>query len=89
MIGDDVATAVTVLDAPNFADGVMVTTMNNVIRGDMVFNNPKTGEPMLRIAADGFYVRGKKLEQPETEAREVYEVMSDWCRSVDLARWNR
>ena len=45
----------------------------------MVFTNPTTGEEMVRISSDGFYVHGKKLDQPETEARELYDAMMKWC----------
>lgn len=57
-----------------------VTTINTAqLKADMVFNNPTTGAEMVRISSDGFYVHGKKLEQPETEARELYDAMMKWC----------
>lgn len=46
---------------------------------------PNTTE-MLRIAPDGFYVRGVKLEQDAAEARKVYEAFADWCRAQGI-RW--
>jgi len=40
------------------------------------------GQEWLRIGPDGFYVRGKKLEQDDKEAREVYNSFTQW-----LAWW--
>jgi NAD(P)H-flavin reductase len=36
------------------------------------------GEPMLRIARTGFYVRGKRLEQDDKEAEQVYNSFTQW-----------
>lgn len=47
------------------------------------------GEEMLRVAADGFYVRGVKLEQDESEARKVWEAFTAWCRSQGMFPWSR
>ena len=33
---------------------------------------------MLRIAEDGFYVRGVKLPQDENEARAVFDALKEW-----------
>ena len=33
---------------------------------------------MLRVAEDGFYVRGVKLEQDDTEAEQVYNCFKEW-----------
>ena len=36
------------------------------------------GEEMLRIAEDGFYVRGVKVKQNKREARAVYDAFKRW-----------
>ena len=36
------------------------------------------GEEMLRVAKDGFYVRGVRVEADEKEARAVYEAFKSW-----------
>ena len=36
---------------------------------------------MLRIAPDGFYVRGAKLEQDANEARAVFDAFTAWLRA--------
>ena len=36
------------------------------------------GEEMLRVAKDGFYVRGVKVEADEKEAKAVYEAFKSW-----------
>jgi hypothetical protein len=35
----------------------------------------KDSTEMIRIAPDGFYVRGVKLEQDETEARQLFDAL--------------
>lgn len=36
------------------------------------------GEEMLRVAKDGFYVRGVRVEADEKEAKAVYEAFKQW-----------
>ena len=36
------------------------------------------GEEMLRVAQDGFYVRGVRVEADEKEAKAVYEAFKQW-----------
>ena len=36
------------------------------------------GEEMLRVAQDGFYVRGVRVEADAKEARAVYEAFKSW-----------
>jgi hypothetical protein len=36
------------------------------------------GEEMLRVAEDGFYVRGVRVEADEKEAKAVYEAFKSW-----------
>ncbi len=45
------------------------------------------GTEMLRVAKDGFYVRGVKLPQDEAEARAVYEAFIEWMTAHDA--WPR
>lgn len=47
-----------------------------------------TGETteMLRVAKDGFYVRGVKIEQDEKEAEKVYNAFHQWLTWVTLNR---
>jgi hypothetical protein len=41
---------------------------------------------MLRIAPDGFYVRGQKIAQDEREAQRVYESFTQWLAWTHLQR---
>jgi hypothetical protein len=51
---------------------VMTLTPEN----NIVFN---TGtEETLRVAEDGFYIRGIKVPADEREAKEVYECFKEW-----------
>jgi len=36
------------------------------------------GDEMLRVAQDGFYVRGVRVEADEKEAKAVYEAFKQW-----------
>lgn len=41
---------------------------------------------MLRVAKDGFYVRGVKIEQDEKEAEKVYNAFHQWLMWATLNR---
>ena len=43
-----------------------------------MINDHTDPEEWLRIGPDGFYVRGKKLEQNDKEAQEVYNSFTQW-----------
>lgn len=45
-----------------------------------------TDGEMLRIASDGFYVRGVKLEQDGNEARAVFDAMQAWLKDHGYGR---
>jgi len=44
------------------------------------------GDEMLRCSPDGFYVRGKKIEQDDNEARIVYNSFKEWLTWQQLNR---
>jgi len=41
---------------------------------------------MLRVAEDGFYVRGKKLDIDDEEARSVYKAFRQWLIWTELIK---
>lgn len=41
---------------------------------------------MLRVAKDGFYVRGVKIDQDEKEAEKVYNAFHQWLTWATLNR---
>jgi len=43
-------------------------------------------DTMLRIAPDGFYVRGVKISQDDLEASRVYESFTQWLAWAQLNR---
>jgi hypothetical protein len=43
-------------------------------------------EEMLKVAEDGFYVRGVKVEQGPKEAEQVYEAFKQWLTWASLTR---
>ena len=44
------------------------------------------GEEVLRLSPDGFYVRGKKIEQDDNEAEQVYNSFKEWLTWQQLSR---
>ena len=47
----------------------------------------KSGESeMLRVAEDGFYVRGVKVEADEKEAKVVYDAFKQWLTWATLSK---
>jgi hypothetical protein len=50
-----------------------------------IYLNSNTTE-MLRVAKDGFYVRGVKIEQDEKEAEKVYNAFHHWLTWATLNR---
>jgi hypothetical protein len=44
------------------------------------------GAEMLRVSPDGFWVRGKKVEQDDTEAEAVYNAFKTWMTWSQLNR---
>lgn len=43
-------------------------------------------EEMLRVAKDGFYVRGKRVNQDDKEAEIVYNTFHQWLTWATLNR---
>jgi hypothetical protein len=50
---------------------------------NVIFNGPD-GE-MIRIARDGFYVRGERVDQSADEAKRVYRAFIAWMRGQGMA----
>ena len=50
---------------------------NNRLGADEI-NLTAGGGEMLRVAKDGFYVRGVRVEADEKEAKAVYEAFKQW-----------
>ena len=63
--------------------------INPVITSDIENNtiilNSNTTE-MLRISKDGFYVRGKRVNQDDNEAEIVYNTFHQWLTWATLNR---
>ena len=43
-------------------------------------------EEMIRIANDGFYIRGKKVPQDDKEAEAVYNAFKQWLTWANMTR---
>ena len=59
---------------------VMIMGPENTIT--LLANNSE----MLKVSADGFYVRGVKLEQDEKEAKAVFDAFHSWFTWATLNR---
>ena len=57
------------LEIDNYSDSRLGANDINLTAG---------GDEMLRVAKDGFYVRGVKVEADEKEAKAVYEAFKSW-----------
>lgn len=44
------------------------------------------GDEMLKVTKNGFYVRGKKVEQDDKEAEVVYNAFKQWLSWAQLQR---
>ena len=63
-------------------------------RPGYTFANPPTntitcmagGAEMLRVSSDGFWVRGVRVEQDDTEAKVVYNAFKAWMSWAQLNR---
>ena len=53
---------------------------------DNIITLSSNSTEMLRIAKDGFYVRGVKVEQNEDEAEKVYNAFHQWLTWATLNR---
>ena len=55
---------------------------------NIVFNvtNGGVNSEMLRVSADGFYVRGVRIEQDDREAEIVYNNFRQWLTWAQLNR---
>jgi len=64
--------------------GLGATEINS--NPNVTFHAGDTGEEMLRVAKDGFYVRGIKIEQDAEEAEKVYNAFHQWLTWATLNR---
>ena len=52
----------------------------------ITFTTVSDTKEMLRIAKDGFYIRGVKIEQDAKEAEKVYTAFHQWLTWATLTR---
>lgn len=77
MEGNIVATGTTTGEIAGHAIGKAPPMPNTI-----VFHSIESGCEMLKIAQDGFYVRGEKIPQGDAEARTVYDAFVSWLRTT-------
>ena len=59
---------------------------SDTMTNDNIVLNTGSATEMLRVAKDGFYVRGVKIEQDEKEAEKVYNAFHQWLTWATLNR---
>ena len=52
----------------------------------ITFNTGNNGSEMLRVAEDGFYVRGVRVPADADEAATVYRVFREWLVWAQITR---
>ena len=63
----------------------MTPILTSETAGNNITFNTTTSE-MLRVAKDGFYVRGKRVNQDDREAEVVYNAFHQWLTWATLNR---
>ena len=63
----------------------MTPILTSETNGNNITFNTTTSE-MLRVAKDGFYVRGKRVNQDDREAEVVYNAFHQWLTWATLNR---
>ena len=63
----------------------MTPVLTSETDGNNITFNTTTSE-MLRVAKDGFYVRGKRVNQDDREAEVVYNAFHQWLTWATLNR---
>ena len=61
------------------------STMNSDTQ-DSIITFTGGSDEMLRIAKDGFYIRGKRVNQDDKEAELVYNTFHQWLTWATLNR---
>lgn len=49
----------------------------------IVFNSPVDNKEMIKICKDGFFVRCQKLDQDESEARKLFDAMTEYFQLIN------
>lgn len=63
----------------------MTPVLTSDIENNTITLNANSTE-MLRVAKDGFYVRGKRVNQDDKEAEIVYNAFKQWMMWSELNR---
>lgn len=67
-------------------DGDMTYVLREEIQDPAISMNAQGGDEMIRITNEGFWVRGKKVEQDDKEAEAVYNAFKQWLAWAQLQR---
>lgn len=67
-------------------ESIWTMTVDPSMKDHSNINFTANGNEMLRVAKDGFYVRGVKIKQDEKEAEQVYNAFHQWLMWANLTR---
>lgn len=56
------------------------------VTSNIVFHTGTTGDALLKISDEGFWVRGVKVPQDDKEAEAVYNAFKEWMLWSSLTR---
>ena len=67
-------------------DGDVIYQLSEPKQDNAITMNAAGGDEMIRVAQDGFYVRGKKVPVDDKEAETVYNAFKQWLAWAQLQR---
>ena len=67
-------------------DNDVIYQIREEIQDPAITMNAQAGDEMIRITNEGFWVRGKKVEQDDKEAETVYNAFKQWLAWAQLQR---
>ena len=67
-------------------DSQLAVEQDSKAESNIIFSTGTNSSEMLRVAEDGFYVRGVKVRVDDKEAATVYRVFREWLTWAQLTR---
>ena len=67
-------------------DNDVIYQIREEIQDPAITMNAQDGDEMIKITNEGFWVRGKRVEQDDKEAETVYNAFKQWLTWAQLQR---
>ena len=65
-------------------DNDVIYQIREEIQDPAITMNAQAGDEMIKITNEGFWVRGKRVEQDDKEAETVYNAFKQWLAWANL-----